>query len=106
LNRTEKKIALHKQINDSTEELNEKASGFKNLSKDVMVIGGIILAGYAVMKMFQSDEDEHEIEPRSYEPQSESMFLTAVKGAATSALLAIAKVKLSEYIESLSSDNE
>lgn len=106
MNRNEKKIALHKQINDFTEELKEKASGFKNLSRNVLVIGGILLAGYSLMKMFQSDEEEPGKEPLIKRETPNSIFFTAVKGAAISALLAIAKVKLTEYLERLSSENE
>ncbi|AWV98651.1 hypothetical protein [Arcticibacterium luteifluviistationis] len=103
MNRTEKKIALNKQINDFTEDLKSKAGGFKNLGKDALVIGGIIVAGYSLMKLFTDDEDESE--EVSSEVESPSIFTSAIKGAASTILLAVAKSKLTDYLESLNQDD-
>lgn len=102
MNRNEKKIALNKQINDFTEELKSKAGGFKNLGKDALVIGGIIVAGYSLMKLFTEDNESDE---PSSERESSSIFSSALQGAASSVLLAVAKSKLTEYLESLNQED-
>ncbi|WP_341228529.1 hypothetical protein [uncultured Arcticibacterium sp.] len=102
MNRNEKKIALNKQINDFTEDLKSKAGGFKNLGKDALVIGGIIVAGYSLMKLFTEDEDE--TQEISTEAESPSIFSSALKGAASSILLAVAKSKLTDYLEGLNEE--
>ncbi|MGR3809872.1 hypothetical protein [Jiulongibacter sp. NS-SX5] len=103
MNRTEKKIALNKQINDFTDDLKEKASDFKLLGKDALIIGGIITAGFALSRLFVDDEEqgsEEKIEP------GDSIFASAFRGAATSVLLALAKQKLTDYLESMNEENE
>ncbi|KPM49894.1 hypothetical protein AFM12_04815 [Jiulongibacter sediminis] len=104
LNRTEKKIALNKQISDFSDELKEKAGDFKILGRDLLIIGGILTAGFALSKMFDEDEPETRTEER-IQP-GDSIFASAFKGAATSILLAVAKQKLSNYLESLDEDDE
>mgnify|MGYP006908583723 CR=1 FL=1 len=100
MNRNEKKIALNKQIKDVTEDLQDKAKGLKDLSKDALVVGGILVAAYSLMRLFQSDESEtsDSLERDVEEP---SIASSTLKGVATSVLLALAKNKLSEYLESL-----
>jgi len=104
LDRNEKKIALNKQIQDSTEELHAKAESLKDLSRDVLVIGGILIAAYSLMRVFQSSEPE--TETILEETDKPSIVASTLKGVATSVLLAIAKKKLSEYIESLDNAND
>ncbi|MFT6879776.1 MAG: hypothetical protein ACI9QN_002691 [Arcticibacterium sp.] len=104
MDRNEKKIALKKQIQDSTKELQGTAESLKDLSRDLLVVGGILVAAYSLMKVFQSNEPntndtliEIDNEP--------SIVASTLKGVATSVLLAIAKNKLSEYIENLDNAN-
>jgi hypothetical protein len=106
LNRTEKKIALNKQISDVTEELSDKATGWKNLGKDALIIGGIAFAGYTLMRLFSGEEEENEVEAKVYQKEPDSVLFSAIKGAAASALLAVAKSKLTDYLENMSSNNE
>ncbi len=100
MNRTEKKIALNKQINEFADDLKSKAGDYKHLAKDALIVGGIVLAGYAISRLF-TDEDEEESEERqavnvNTEP---SIFSSALKGVATSVLLAVAKSKLTDILE-------
>ncbi|MCR9065871.1 MAG: hypothetical protein NXI00_18010 [Cytophagales bacterium] len=100
MNRTEKKIALNKQINEFADDLKSKAGDYKHLAKDALIVGGIVLAGYAISRLF-TDEDEEESEEKqavnvSTEP---SIFSSALKGVATSVLLAVAKSKLTDILE-------
>lgn len=104
LNRTEKKIALNKQITDFSDELKEKASDFKIIGRDFLIIGGILTAGFALSKMFEGNSEEAE-SGEKIQP-GDSIFASAFRGAATSILLALAKQKLSDYLESLDKDEE
>jgi hypothetical protein len=104
LDRNEKKIALNKQIQYSKEELHGKAESLKDLSRDILVIGGILVAAYSLMRVFQSSEPE--IETTLQGTDKPSIVASTLKGVATSVLLAIAKKKLSEYIESLDNAND
>jgi hypothetical protein len=105
LDRNEKKIALHKQINDVTEELSDKATGWKNLGRDSLVIGGIVLAGYSLMRLFDSTIEENKSEENASQNGPDSILFSALKGAAASALLAVAKSKLTDYLDNLNADN-
>jgi hypothetical protein len=104
LNRTEKKIALNKQISDFSDELKEKAGDFKILGRDLLIIGGILTAGFALSRMF--DKDEPESKKEELIQPGDSIFASAFRGAATTVLLALAKQKLSEYLKSLNEDEQ
>jgi hypothetical protein len=103
LNRSEKKLALNNEINQIVDELRDKASDFKVVGKNVLIIGGLLAAGYALTRILnQNERDAEETTPvRLPEPEESSVFVSALKGAATSILLAIAKQKLIEYLETL-----
>lgn len=95
MDRAQQKFILNKKIEDSTEALKEKAQGYKDLGKDAVVIGGILVLGYSLFKLFSDDEEEID------QPKSSSFLGAGLKGLASTVLLAIAKEKLMEYIESL-----
>lgn len=103
MDRTEKKIALNKQINDIMSDLKDKAADVKILGKDVLIIGGLVVAGYALSKLLTGEDEEESGTSAAKEP---SVLSSALKGAATSILLAVAKQKLTEYLENLNEESE
>lgn len=104
MDRNEKKIALNKKISDFTDDLKEKAGGLKNLGRDALVVGGILVAGYALMRVFNSGNEEDVEETQASD--KDSIFFSAAKGLATTVLLAIAKAKLTEYLDSLTAEED
>lgn len=98
MDRAQQKSLLNKKIEESTELLKQKAQDYKNLGKDALLIGGILLLGYSLFQLFSDDDEEiEEVEEKS----KDSFISSGLKGIATSVLLAIAKEKLMDYIESL-----
>ncbi|UBM59780.1 hypothetical protein LAG90_03850 [Marinilongibacter aquaticus] len=102
LDRNERKLALEKQVDDFTEKLKSRADRFSNVGKDALIIGGLITLGYVLTKLMDDDDEEPETPAKS--DRSESLIFSTLKGVATSVLLAMAKDKLVEYLNSLKED--
>lgn len=98
-NRDQKKNQLEKIVESSTDAIQSQLVDYKDKGKNVLVIGGILLAGYAISRLFVEKEDE-EIAP--LEVKKESSFMgSALTGMVTSVLLALAKNKILELVEQL-----
>ncbi len=104
MNRSEKKIALNKQISDISDDLKNKASDYKSLGKDLLIIGGILVAGYTLSRILIDSDDSQE-ESVELKENTSSALGAALKGAATSVLLALAKQKLTEYLQNQNVEN-
>ncbi len=106
LNRSEKKMALNREIDEIIEDLKGKASDYRILGKDLLIVGGILVTGYALSRLLSGDESREETN-ETHIAEKPSAFSSAITGMATSVLLAIAKQKLMEYLQNLSEeDNE
>jgi hypothetical protein len=102
-NKEDKKSQLEKVIKSSTEALQNQLGDYQAKGKNILIIGGIILAAFALSKVF-GDDDIEEVETQK---SKESSFLgSVITGMATSVLLALAKNKILEVIEQLNSNEE
>lgn len=106
--REERKELLQESIDKYLGAIETQIGDLKKVGKNALVIGGIIVAVYAITELLlpEGKEDKQESEPLPIiEPEKEkegdSMLWSAMKGAATTVLLAIAKEKLLELIDHL-----
>jgi hypothetical protein len=69
----------------------------------LLIIGGIVMAAYAITRIFSDDTEEEE----PLAKKAESSFIgTALTGVVTSVLLTLAKNKILELIEQLNQNEE
>jgi L-asparagine transporter-like permease len=87
---------LENQIKKATDAIYNQLNEYKILSKNTLVIGGIIVAAYAITKLFDDEEEVVSTRPTREEG---SFFGSAITGLATSVALQFAKEKLLEYLE-------
>lgn len=106
--REERKELLQESIDKYLGAIETQIGDLKKVGKNALVIGGIIVAVYAITELLlpEGKEEKQESEPLPIiEPEKEkegdSMLWSAMKGAATTVLLAIAKEKLLELIDHL-----
>ena len=109
-NREERKELLQESIDKYLGAIETQIGDLKKVGKNALVIGGIIVAVYAITELLLPDGKEEKqaneplllTEPEPVkEKEGDSMLWAAMKGAATSVLLAVAKDKLLELIEHL-----
>ncbi len=103
MNREEQKLAISNKIEKISGELNEQVSEYKDLGRNVAIIGGILVSAYALIKMISSDD-----EPTSESSKKEegSILFSTLKGVAVSVALALVKDKLIEFLSNLDEENE
>ena len=109
-NREERKELLQDSIDKYLGAIETQIGDLKKVGKNALVIGGIIVAVYAITELLLPDGEEEkqtneplllsEPEPVK-EKEGDSLIWGALKGAATSVLLAVAKEKLMELIDHL-----
>ena len=110
-NTANRKTELQQSSDNYKQVLEEKISDLKTdasrISKQALVIGGSIAAAYLLLEMIlPADDDEIEIKnnqsgvtPIVVERQKESSWLSkSLQTMATTALLALAKQKLSDFL--------
>lgn len=109
--REEKKEALQESVNKYLEAIETQIGDLKKVGQNALVIGGVIVAAYALTELLlpepsrKKNLDPLPIREREEEDESESMFWSALKGAATTLLLTVAKQKLVDLIEHLTAQN-
>jgi uncharacterized membrane protein YidH (DUF202 family) len=102
-NRDQKKSQLENIAKSASDAIQNQLVDYKDKGKNLLIIGGIIVAAYAITKVFSDDTEEDE----SVEKKSESSFVgTALTGVVTSVLLTLAKNKILELIEQLNQNEE
>ncbi|WP_259015572.1 hypothetical protein [Emticicia fluvialis] len=105
-NREERKEQLQESIDKYLGAIETQIGDLKKVGKNALVIGGIIVAVYAVTELLlpagkKTIEDHEPLPEPEPEKAGDSMLWAAMKGAATSILLAVAKEKLLELIDHL-----
>ena len=102
--RDKRKSQLENVITDASNAIEGQLGDYKDKGKNVLIVGGIIIAAYALSRVFSDDEDVEEVETKK---ASESSFLAStLTGIATSVLLALAKNEILELIEHLNHNEE
>lgn len=108
-NREERKELLQESIDKYLGAIETQIGDLKKVGKNALVIGGIIVAVYAITELLLPEGEEKQAdeplllpEPEpAKEKEGDSLLWGALKGAATSVLLAVAKEKLMELIDHL-----
>lgn len=109
--REEKKEALQESVNKYLEAIETQIGDLKKVGQNALVIGGVIVAAYALTELLLPEPSrKNNLEPlpireREEEDEGESMIWSAMKGAATTLLLTVAKQKLVGLIEHLTNQN-
>lgn len=93
-----KKESLENTIKNASNALKSQFDDYKGKGKDIMVIGGIIVAAYAFYKIF---DDEDNTSEKEFKPKESSFLNSAFSGMITSVLLSLAKNKILELIQHL-----
>ena len=104
-NREERKTQLQNTISSVTTAIENQLGDYKTKGKNILVIGGIVVAAFAIARLLSDDVKEEETKNISESPEN-SVFLSALKGVATTVLLSIAKTKLLELLEQYNEKNE
>lgn len=100
--RDQKKSQLENIAKSASDAIQNQLGDYKDKGKNLLIIGGIIVAAYAITRVF-SDDSENE----SVDKKSEPSFVgTAITGMVTSVLLTLAKNKILELIEQLNQNEE
>ncbi len=103
-NRDQKKNQLENIIKSSTDAIQNQLVDYKDKGKNVLVVGGIIVAAYAFSRLFVDNDDE---DIKTTETPKESSFLgSALTGMVTSVLLTLAKDKILGLIEQLNQNED
>ena len=102
--RDKKKLQLENTLESATLAIKNQLGDYKDKSKNLLIIGGIIVAAYAFSKIFMDDEKEESIEKEPKKENSPSFVSSAMSGIVTSVLLSLAKNKILELIEQLNKD--
>jgi uncharacterized BrkB/YihY/UPF0761 family membrane protein len=104
-NRDQKKNQLENIIKSSTDAIQNQLIDYKDKGKNILVVGGIIVAAYAFSRLFTDKDDDDEV--KTLETTKEPSFLgSAVTGVVTSVLLTLAKNKILELIEQLNENEQ
>ncbi len=103
-NRDQKKNQLENIIKTSTDAIQNQLINYKDKGKNILVVGGIIVAAYAFSRLFADNEEE--VTEIKESPTESSFFGSAVTGVVTSVLLTLAKDKILELIEHLNENEQ
>lgn len=110
ISREEKKEALQESINKYLETIENQIGDLKKVGQNALVIGGVIVAAYALTELLlpePSRKNDVELLPikERDEDEGESIVWSALKGAATTLLLTVARQKLVDLIEHLTNQD-
>ena len=118
--RDERKELLQESVNKYLEAIETQIGDLKKVGKNTLVIGGAIVAAYAITELLLPDATPKRsrtlasnalsgnalpIVVEKQEDEEESMIWSALKGAAMSLLLTIAKDKLLGLMNNIPTNN-
>jgi len=104
LSREERKEFLQESATKYLEAIETQIGDLKKVGKNALIIGGAILATYALTEFLLPSETKEE-ESIEEEEDENSIIWSALKGVAVSLILAVAKDKLLEILENLNEPN-
>lgn len=108
--REERKEFLQESANKYLEAIEMQIGDLKKVGKNALVIGGVVLTAYALTELLlPSAKQKISLEPKLIEQEEDnndenSIVWAALKGVATSVLLAVAKNKLLGIIDNFTTD--
>jgi len=102
-----KSASLKEAISNNFDDIK---SNSEDVSKAVLIGGGVIFAGYLIYRMLRSDSHDHEnLDDKSVivvnNSAQESTIVKSIKNAIATFILAIAKQKLAEYLNKRENNN-
>lgn len=113
--RDERKELLQESVNKYLEAIETQIGDLKKVGKNTLVIGGVIVAAYALTELLlpAANKRPSKTLPNNALPvvvedendEEDSMIWSALKGAAMSLLLTIAKDKLLGLMENMNTNN-
>lgn len=107
--REERKELLQESANKYLEAIETQIGDLKKVGKNTLVIGGVIVAAYAITELLLPSPRKKKaikaIAIDEEETAGESIVWAALKGAATSLLLTVAKDKLLGLMENYSTND-
>ena len=108
--RNERKELLQESVNKYLEAIETQIGDLKKVGKNTLVIGGVIVAAYAITELLLPAATPKRnrtlpIVVEEEQNEEESMIWAALKGAAMSLLLTIAKDKLLGLMENMTTNN-
>jgi hypothetical protein len=113
-NRDERKEFLQESVNKYLEAIEVQIGDLKKVGKNTLVIGGVIVAAYAVTELLLPSANQRNnasgnalLPITNYEEKEEgdSIVWSALKGAAMSLLLTVAKDRLLGLLHNLSTND-
>jgi hypothetical protein len=109
-NRDERKEFLQESVNKYLEAIEVQIGDLKKVGKNTLVIGGVIVAAYAITELLlpAANQRTKPLPVTTYEEEKEegdSIVWAALKGAAMSLLLTVAKDKLLGLLDNLSTND-
>jgi hypothetical protein len=99
----DKKSQLENEIVRLSNSIEFQLKEYKTQGKNILIIGGIIVASYSLAQLLSSDDEEEE---RPSKINKSSAFSSAITGVAASLLLNLAKNKLLEIIENFNAEKQ
>lgn len=107
--REERKELLQESANKYLEAIETQIGDLKKVGKNTLIIGGVIVAAYALTELLLPESKRkttNEALPiHEDESEGESIVWTALKGAATTLLLTIAKDKLLDLMNNFTAND-
>jgi hypothetical protein len=108
--REERKELLQESANKYLEAIETQIGDLKKVGKNTLIIGGAIVAAYAITELLLPDAKKQTTNDAALplvreEDEGESMIWAALKGAATSLLLALAKDKLLDLLNNFTTND-
>jgi polynucleotide 5'-kinase involved in rRNA processing len=104
--REERKELLQESANKYLEAIETQIGDLKKVGQNTLIIGGVIVAAYAITELLlPAPRQKRTIDTVAIdevESEGESIVWAALKGAATSLLLTVAKDKLLGLMDNLS----
>lgn len=105
--RDRKKQQLENSLESATLAIKNQLGDYKDKSKNLLIIGGIVVAAYAFSKIFMDDDEQEDTKPENSKKEDSPSFVSsAMSGIVTSVLLSLAKNKILELIEQLNKDSD
>lgn len=108
--REERKELLQESANKYLEAIETQIGDLKKVGKNTLIIGGAIVAAYAITELLLPEAKKQTTNDAALplvrqEDEGESMVWAALKGAATSLLLALAKDKLLDLLNNFTTND-
>jgi hypothetical protein len=105
--------SLKEKIDQASGSINNQLGDYKEKGQNALIIGGILVAAYALVQVFSEDDKEEAEEVtkmaaplKPIKEDSPSVLGATLKGLATTVLLGVIKSKVEDYIADYTTKDE